>query len=138
LPYTTIFRSWNNSNAYIATRARFDSYGNQIEAWDAKENKTTTTYDSTFNAFPIQVTSPLPDPTGQYGSTTEFVSTATFDPTTGVPLKTTDANGVESRIEYDPITLRPLNTKTFISGTQTQIGSTAETIYNDAANNYWV
>ena len=130
--------AWDNSNAYIATRATFDTWGNQIESWDAKENKTTTTYDGSDHAFPIQVTSPVPDPSGQHGSTTEFVTTTTFDRTTGLPKETTDANGIETRIEYDPVTLRPLNTKTFISGTETQIGSTAETIYNDQPNNYWV
>lgn len=124
-----------NSSAYILTSARFDTYGNQYEATDAKNNTTTTTFDSTYQAFPIQVTSPVPSD-GVHGSNTAFVTTATFDTTTGLPLTTTDANGIETRIAYDPVTLRPLNTKTYFNNVQ--VGSTAETIYNDQAGNYWV
>lgn len=65
-----------------------------------------------------------------------FVTTATFDYTTGLPLTTTDANGLETRIEYDPVTLRPRFTRTYYQGNQ--VGSTAETVYNDEPNNYWV
>ncbi len=126
---------WDNSNNYIETRARFDSDGNQIEAWDAKSNKTTTTFDSTHNAFPVQVTSPIPSD-GTHGSNTAFTTTATFDFETGLPLTTTDANDLRTEIEYDMATLRPRFTRTF-SGS-TQVGSTTETIYNDAPNNYWV
>ncbi len=124
-----------NSSAYISTSARFDQWGNQYEATDAKGNTTTTIFDSTHHAFPIQVTSPVPSD-GTFGSNTAFVTTATFDTTTGLPLTTTDANDLETRIEYDPVTLRPLNTKSFYGGNQ--VGSTAVTIYHDEPNNYWV
>ncbi len=123
-----------NSSAYIVTRAKFDIYGNQYETIDAKSNSTLTTFDSTHNAFPVQVTSAVPNPGGQNGSTTAFVSSATFNYTTGLPLTTTDANGLETRIAYDPVTLRPLNTKTFYNNAQ--VGSEAETIYHDELNNY--
>jgi len=125
-----------NTSAYIATRAKFDSNGNRYEATDAKGNTTTTTFDSTYNAFPIQVTSPVPDPTNTHGSNASFVTTATFDTETGLPETTTDANGLETRIEYDDSTLRPLNTKTFYNNVQ--VGATAETVYHDEPNNYWV
>lgn len=125
-----------NPAAYIQTRARFDGYGNQYESIDAKGNATTTTFDATYHAYPIQVTSAIPDPTNQHGSNTAFVSSTTFNPITGLPLTTTDANGLETRIEYDAVTLRPLNTKTFYNNVQ--VGTTAETIYHDEPNNYWV
>ncbi|MGB7070675.1 MAG: hypothetical protein WBD22_14375, partial [Pyrinomonadaceae bacterium] len=126
----------SNPSAYIETHAKFDQWGNQYEVIDARGNSTTTTYDSTHHAFPIQVTSPIPDPSGLNGSSTAFVTTATFNYTTGLPLTTTDANGLETRIEYDPVSLRPLNTKTYHGGIQ--VGSTSETIYHDEPNNYWV
>jgi RHS repeat-associated protein len=126
---------YNNPNAYIQTRARFDVYGNQYESIDAKGNATTTTYDSTYHAFPITVTSAVPSD-GTYGSDTAFQTSATFNPTTGLPLAMTDANGLETRIEYDAATLRPLNTKTFYQNAQ--VGGTAETIYHDEPNNYWI
>ncbi len=93
-------------------------------------------FDSTFHAFPIKVTSAVPDPTNTNGSNTAFETTATFNTTTGLPLTTTDANGLETRIEYDAATLRPLNTKTFYQNTQ--VGGMSETIYHDEPNNYWV
>ena len=125
-----------NANAYISTRAKFDTYGNQIEAVDAKGNSTLTEYDAMYQAFPIKVTTAVPDPTGANGSSSAFITTATFDITTGLPLTTTDANGLETRIEYDAITLRPLRGKTYYSNQQ--VGSESETIYHDEPNNYRV
>ena len=128
--------NYENTNAYVTTRARFDTYGNQYEAIDAKGNSTTTIFDSTYHAYPIQVTSAVPDPNGQNGSNTPFITTATFDPVTGLPLTTIDANGLESRIEYDPATLRAKQTKTFYNNQQ--VGSESETIYHDETENYWI
>lgn len=96
-----------NPAASISTQAQFDNYGNQVKAWDARGNLTTTTFDTTYYAFPIQVTSPVPDPTGQYGSNSAFVKTATFNMTTGLPLTTTDANGQTTTLEYNDPLLRP-------------------------------
>jgi len=124
-----------NTSAFIGTHARFDSYGNQYEATDALGNTSITTFDSTYHAFPIQATSAVPDPSGQNGSNTAFVTTATFDTTTGLPLTTTDPNGLETRITYDPVTLRPLNTKTYFNNSQ--VGGIGETIYHDETGNYW-
>lgn len=125
-----------NSSAYIATHARFDLYGNQYEASDALNNTTTTTFDLVYHAFPIQATSPVPDPSGQNGSNTAFVTTATFDTTTGLPLTTTDPNGLETRITYDPVTLRPQNTKSYYN--DSQVGGISETIYNNESSNCWI
>jgi len=128
--------NWDNPNAYLQTRAKFDIYGNQYEAIDAKGVSTLTEFDSTYHAFPIKVTSAVPDPTNTHGANTAFETTATFNTTTGLPLTTVDANGLETRIEYDAVTLRPLNTKTFYQNTQ--VGGMSETIYHDEPNNYWV
>jgi len=101
----TTAKAWydvSNSNSYISTKAKFDSYGNRYESTDARGNTSTTTYDSTYYAFPIQVTSPIP---GGNGSTTAFTSSAAFDTTTGLPTSTTDANAQTTTISYrDPIT----------------------------------
>lgn len=125
-----------NTSAYISTSDRFDSYGNQYEATDAEGNTTTTAFDSTHNAFPVTVTSVIPDPTGLNGSSTPFVTTTTYNYTTGLPLTTTDANGLRTEIDYDAATLRPRYTRTFYGSTP--VGSDAETIYHDESNNYWV
>jgi YD repeat-containing protein len=122
--------------AYIFTRAKFDTYGNQYEGIDANGASTLTEFDATYHAFPIKVTSAVPDPNNTHGSNTPFITTATFDPITGLPIKTKDANGLETRTTYDPATLRLLNTKTFYL--ENQVGSMSETIYHDEPNNSWV
>lgn len=136
--------NWDNPNAYLQTSAKFDNYGNQIEATDAKGNTTLTEFSATYNyAYPTKVTTPIPDPNPTqnpdglpHGSNTAFITTATFDLTTGLPLTTTDANDVETRVEYDPVALRPRFARTFYQNNQ--VGSMSETIYHDEPNNYWV
>ena len=96
-----------------------------------------TDYSSTYAyAYPTSVTTPVPDSTGVHGSSTAFTTTATFDTVTGLPLTTTDANGLKTEITYDTVTLRPLNTKTYVGSTQ--VGGTSETIYHDEPGNFWV
>jgi len=135
----TTTKAWKdpaNSSAYISTSSRFDTYGNQYEATDALGNTATITFDSTHHAFPVQTTSPVPDSTGTYGSSSAFVTTATFDGTTGLPLTTTDPNGLTTAIEYDSVMMRPRYTR-FYNGS-TQIGPTNEIIYHDESGNYWL
>jgi RHS repeat-associated protein len=106
------------------------------ESTDAKGNVTTTEYSSTYNyAFPTKVTTPIPSD-GVSGSNTAFITTMVYDFNTGLPVSTTDANGLESRIEYDSVTLRPIRTKNYYQNSQ--VGGTSETVYNDVPNNYWV
>ncbi len=133
-----------NSSAYLATHAQFDNFGNQRKVWDAKGIMTETDYSSTYGyAFPTLVTTAIPDPNPTqnpdglaHGSQTAFQSSATFNATTGLPLTATDANGLETRIEYDAATLRPRFSRTFYNNVQ--VGGTAETVYHDETNNYWV
>lgn len=96
-----------NPSAYLTTRAKFDQYGNRTEATDAKGYTTRTTYDSTYQAYPVSVTSPVPDFTGTQGANTAFTSTTTYDPVTGLVLSATDANGQTSTMEYNDPLLRP-------------------------------
>lgn len=131
--------NWDNPAAYIQTKARFNHDGNQYEAIDAKGNVTTTEYDATHRAFPIKVTTAVPDPNPSqnpggeaHGSQTAFVTEAAFDPITGLPLTIKDANGQVTTMQYDPVTLRP---KKVIPPTGAGI---TETDYNDVPNDYWV
>ena len=124
--------NWDDPDAYITTYAKFDQWGNQYETTDAKGNSTVTEYDTTHRTYPLKVTSTIPDPSGANGSNTAFETTATFDPITGLPLTTTDANGQTTTMQYDPATLRPIRV---IPPAGAGI---AETIYHDEAGNYWV
>jgi RHS repeat-associated protein len=108
-------------NAYVLTSAKFDSYGNQIEATDANGNVTTTEFSSAYNyAYSTKVTTAAPDPSPSqnsdglsHGSSKGFFSTTTYDfdiathQGTGLPLTTTDANGLETQMEYNDSLLRP-------------------------------
>jgi RHS repeat-associated protein len=95
----------SNSSSFLVTRAKFDNYGNRTIATDAKGYTTTTAYDSTYQAYPVSVTSPVPDSSGTYGSNTAFTSTTNFDTVTGLVLSATDANGQTTTISYvDPAT----------------------------------
>jgi RHS repeat-associated protein len=101
-------------NAYLTTHAKFDVYGNRIEATDAMGNTTITEYDPTYQAFPIKTRTPIPDPNpaqnpdGQaHGSQTAFETTTTFDYPTGLVLSTTDINGQTTQMEYNDPLLRP-------------------------------
>jgi len=83
----------------------------------------------------------VPDSSGTYGSSSAFTTSSTFDVSTGLPLTTTDANGLTTEITYDAATLRPRYSKFYkdygVTG-QTQVGPTNETIYHDESGNYWV
>ncbi|MBK7802119.1 MAG: RHS repeat-associated core domain-containing protein [Chloracidobacterium sp.] len=133
-----------NPDSYISTHAKFDSYGNQVETTDARGNVSRTEYSDNFSdgivrnsfAFPTKTISAIPDPSGTYGSITAFETTVKYDFATGLPISTTDANGRETRIEYDPVTLRLLRTKYYHSGIQ--IGGTSEVSYNDEPGNIWI
>ncbi|HLM02736.1 MAG TPA: RHS repeat-associated core domain-containing protein [Pyrinomonadaceae bacterium] len=103
-----------NPGAYIATHATFDSYGNRTVATDAMGNSTTTTYDSTYHAFPVSVTTAAPDQNGgTHGSTTGFTTSIAYDtpapskPPLGLPFSTTDGNGQTTMMEYNDELLRP-------------------------------
>lgn len=128
--------NYNEANAYITTYAKFDQWGNQYEATDANGVKTTTVFDPVHHAFPVQIITDAPDPTGQRGSNAPFVTAATFDYVTGLPLTNVDVNGLETRYEYDPVTLRITKTKYFYNNQQ--VGSETETVYHDQPHNYWI
>jgi RHS repeat-associated protein len=133
----TTTKVWkNDTNTWIETHTQFDQYGNLRKTTDAKGNVSEIEYDTTHHAFAIKTKTPIADPTGVSGSNTAFETTMVYDFNTGLPTSTTDANGLESRIEYDPATLRPHRTRNYYQ--QNQVGGTSETIYNDTPGNIWV
>jgi RHS repeat-associated protein len=110
-----------NQSAYLVTHAKFDLFGNRIIATDAKGYQSTTTYDSAYYAYPISMTSEIPDPTPNgtpHGSNTAFTTSTNFDPTTGLVLSTTDINGQTTSMSYNDPLLR-LKSVTAPNGQQT-------------------
>ncbi len=131
----TTTKNWSDitNNQFVQTHTQYDNFGNLRKSWDAKGNVSTTDYSSTYQyAYPTTATSPIPDSTGQNGSTTALTTSTVYDFTTGIPTSVTDANGQTSNIEYNDILLRP--TKTIApNGHQTiteyGAGTTAATRY---------
>ena len=130
----TTTKSWDNStNTWLETHAQYDNFGNLRKSWDAKGNLSETEYASTYGyAYPTKVITPVPDPTGQNGSSTSFETVSTYDPTTGLALTTTDANGQTSQMEYNNSMLRPTRVIP-PSG-----GAVQEMVYNDTPGSLWV
>ena len=129
-------KTWlDTNNSWLESRAKYDSYGNVTETTDAKGNKTTTVYSSTYSyAYPTSVTTPVPDPSGVNGSNTAFTTSTVYDLTTGLPTSSTDANGQTTTMQYNDVLLRP--TKVIPpSG-----GSVTETSYGagTSASTRWV
>jgi RHS repeat-associated protein len=99
-------------NLHLDTHQQFDQCGNLRVAYNERNLQTQTDYSSTYkHAYPTQVTTPVPDPTGAHGSTFALISSSTFDYTTGLPLTTTDPNGQVTSMSYkddldvtDPLT----------------------------------
>ncbi|HEV3172904.1 MAG TPA: RHS repeat-associated core domain-containing protein [Actinocrinis sp.] len=77
----------------VKSAGTYDSYGRALDTWDGlgreTKNATTTTNGIT---TAVATTNPL----GQ-------TSTATLDPYRGLPVSTTDVNGVTSQLQYDGI-----------------------------------
>ncbi|MGB8508090.1 MAG: RHS repeat domain-containing protein, partial [Pyrinomonadaceae bacterium] len=109
----TTTRSWvNTTNSWLETHAQYDQLGNVRSAWDAKGNLTEIDYTDSYSdannsrhtyALPKTMTSPVPDPTGIYGSTTALVTTNVYDFSTGLLSSTTDANGRTTTLEHNDV-----------------------------------
>ncbi|MEH0936263.1 RHS repeat-associated core domain-containing protein [Micromonospora psammae] len=75
-------------------RSTYDSAGRVTDSYDAKGNKTTTSY--TINAANLITGTSTTNPAGH-------VSVTTMSPRRGQPLTNTDANGVVTRQQYDAL-----------------------------------
>jgi RHS repeat-associated protein len=117
----TTTSSWlNTTNTYLSSHLSYDQFGNVRTTTDAKGNQSQTDYSSTYSyAYATTTTSAVPDPTGQYGSTTALVTGSAFDINTGLLISSTDANGFTTTFNYaDP--LNRLKTTVRASGTSVQ------------------
>jgi hypothetical protein len=84
---TSVGQWLNTTNAYLQTHAQYDQFGNLRKSWDARDitlsNPAQIEYSSTYQfAYPTTMTSSVPDPSGQYGSSVAFVTTTVYDTTT--------------------------------------------------------
>jgi RHS repeat-associated protein len=93
------------SGSWIAAHTQYDQAGNPVNSVDPKGNPSQVTYSSSYvYAYPTQASSAVPDPSGNYGSTSALVATSAYDFSTGLVTSRTDANGQTTSFEYsDPL-----------------------------------
>jgi RHS repeat-associated protein len=98
----------------VTASTQYDVAGNAVGNIDALERATTIAYDDSFcngatcggsftpntYAFPTSTTSPVPDPSGQYGSQTPLATSSVYDFWTGLVASTTDANNQVTNLSY--------------------------------------
>jgi RHS repeat-associated protein len=101
----TTTKVWRDTTNYIQTHAQFDQFGNLRNSWDANAKLSQIDYSSAYQyTYPTTLTSAVPDPTGQSGSSSPLVTTSVFDFNTGNPTSTTDANNQTTSYAYnDPL-----------------------------------
>jgi RHS repeat-associated protein len=111
MPTTT--RSWlNPGGTWLESHAQYDQCGSPRNSWDAKGNQSQVEYSSANHyAYPTLTRTPVPDPTGQHGSSTALVSTSVYDFTTGAVNSTTDANSQTTSFTYDTVNRLSLVTR---------------------------
>ncbi|MGW4935414.1 polymorphic toxin-type HINT domain-containing protein [Streptomyces sp. NPDC004166] len=76
------------------TRATSDTYGRPTGSYDANGNKTATSY--TVNSVGLTTGTTITNAKNQ-------TTSATTDPTRGLPLTATDANGITATVHYDAL-----------------------------------
>jgi YD repeat-containing protein len=99
----------------VTRSTQYDAAGNPVVSIDPIGNKTTFGYTDSFcngvtcsgsynpntYAFVTSSTSPVPDPTGQYGSTTALVTSTSYEFWTGQVASSTDANNNTTTFQYN-------------------------------------
>jgi len=86
---------------FLQTHAQFDQCGNLRKSWNERNVESQAEYSPDYkHAYSTQKTSAIPDPAGNYGSSSAFVSSSTFDYDTGLALTATDANGQTTTYSY--------------------------------------
>jgi RHS repeat-associated protein len=86
---------------WLETHAQYDQCGSPRVLTNERGLETLTDYSSTYkHAYPTQVTTTAPDPSGQHASNTGFTSGSTYDLTTGLLLTSTGVNGRITTYKY--------------------------------------
>jgi RHS repeat-associated protein len=112
---TTSYSDAASQTGPVTSSSQYDIAGNIVATVDARGNLTTLSFSDSFCngstcggsftpntfAFASTTTSPVPDPTGNHGSTTALLNSVVYDFWTGNPSSATDPNGQTSSFEYN-------------------------------------
>lgn len=106
----TTVRNYSDPSAgsYLETHTQYDQCGGARNMWDAHVasapnhgHMTQVEYSPTYHyAYATRNLTPVPDPSGAYGSTTALETLSAYDFTTGLPTSMTDANGFVTTLSY--------------------------------------
>lgn len=122
----------NTTGSYLLVHTQYDQFGNMRNTWDGNGDQTQVTYSSSYSyAYPTTRTTPVPDPTGVYGSTTSLSSTTIYNANTGLMTSMTDANGQTTTYTYD-------GTNRQATMTQPTGGGSTTYTYGDTPGNLFV
>ncbi|MFL6253577.1 MAG: RHS repeat domain-containing protein [Pyrinomonadaceae bacterium] len=126
-----------SAGTYLDTNAQYDQCGNSVNFWDVRSIKSEREFSSAYkHAFVTKTTMAAPDPSGQHGSTTGFVTTDTYDLTTGLLLTETDPNRQTTSYSYaDQGVPDPLNRLRLVTRAD---GGWTKTSYNDVVGNSYI
>jgi RHS repeat-associated protein len=133
----TSTRTWlNTNNSWLESHVKYDQCGNPRQSWDARDtalaNPSEIEYSSAYAyAYPTLTRSPIPDASGQQGSSAAFETTTTFDFYTGRVTSTRDANLQVTNFAYND----PLHRLTSVTRAD---GSSTSYYYSDTPGNIYV
>jgi RHS repeat-associated protein len=100
----------DSSSAYLDTHLQYDQCGNTRKAWDAAVRGPITPsshisereYSAAYEfAYLTKTKTPVPDPSGERGTSTPLESGTAYDFTTGKVTSTTDANSKTTAYQYN-------------------------------------
>ena len=113
----TTTERWDGTGYQVVTRTVYDPYGRAVEAYDAANAKTTTSYSPAagYLVRTVATTNPL-----------GHVSTNTLEPARAAPVTEVGPNGERTDIEYDPLGRL---TKVWIPGRSKAAGQSPNTEY---------
>ena len=101
----------NTSGSYFESHMQYDQCGSVLVTTDALGRQMTVSYADSFSdgvarnsyAYATTATTPVPDPSGVYGSNTAFVTSSKYDFSTGLVTSATEANGYTTSYQYDSL-----------------------------------
>lgn len=157
----TTVRAWDNNGnqawvnwttgTWIETHTQYDQCGNVRKSWDGKGNLAQVEYTDAFSdsinrntyAYPTKTTSPVPDPTGTFGTNTSLIAQSKYDFSTGKVTWVQDANNQVATTEYEqpysPVVNNCCNSLNRVTRVVRPTGGGETTYeYSDTVGNMWV
>ncbi|MBV9957315.1 MAG: RHS repeat protein [Acidobacteria bacterium] len=136
---TRVRRYYDLANSlYLEMRFQYDQCGNTRSIWNERNIQSQMAYSADYrHAYATQATTAVPDLTGAHASNTAFVSSSTYDYTSGQLLSATDSNGQVTLYSYldDQGQLDPLHRLRKLTRPD---GGWTKTRFNDTVGNLYV